>query len=182
MAPPLQRDYYEILGANETSTQREIERLYKQRASRSHPDKGGSEEDMKTLNEAYGVLGNAARKQEYDQQRVKRTAPFVPVTTPTAQDIGLLGQGLSAFLCLLLGFFLLVLVRTQWFWFLWPLAILSVFVILFGIMLARGTLHAFNSSLPMSNRFRRLGAVQEAVFWCAVVAGGYGLYVLLTAV
>ena len=182
MNPPAKKDYYEILGASESSTQREIERLYKRRAAQSHPDRGGNEEEMKTLNEAYGVLGNAMKKEEYDRQRVTRTAPFVPVTSPTASDVGLLGQGLSAFLCLLLGLFLLVLVRSQWFWFLWPLAILSILVILFGVMLARGTLRAFNSSLPTSHRFRRLGALQEAVFWCAVLAGGYGVYILLTAV
>ncbi len=54
--PDSQKDYYEILGANESTSARDLERLYKRMAARRHPDKGGSEEEMKTLNEAYGVL------------------------------------------------------------------------------------------------------------------------------
>jgi DnaJ-class molecular chaperone len=46
------RDYYEILGASDAASPREIERLYKRLAHQRHPDRGGTEEDMKTLNEA----------------------------------------------------------------------------------------------------------------------------------
>ena len=53
------KDYYGILGADERASDRELERLYKRMAARRHPDKGGSEEEMKTLNEAYRVLHNA---------------------------------------------------------------------------------------------------------------------------
>ncbi|MEP6819411.1 MAG: J domain-containing protein [bacterium] len=176
------KDYYEILGANEHTTPRDLERLYKRMAARRHPDRGGSDEEMKSLNEAYGVLRNSETREEYDAQRVKPTLGFVPVSSPAAPDVGLLGQGLSTFFCLLIGLFLLFLVRIQWIRFLWPLALLAVFIILFGIMMARSAMRAFNASLPVSNPFRRYTRVQEALFWSVVLASAYGLYLLLTAV
>ena len=177
------KDYYEILGADEAAPKSQIERLYKRLASQRHPDKGGSEEEMKSLNEAYRVLKNEQTRREYDAERSKSfEAPFVPVTAPAAQDVGLLGHGLSAFFCLLVGMFLLFLVRAQWIWFLWPLAILAVFVIGFGVLMARSAMRAVNASLPVSNRLRKHTGVQEAFFWCAVAVAGYGVYVLLRSV
>src|SRR6266550_3950906 len=163
------KDYYEILGANERTSPRDLERLYKRMAARRHPDKGGSEEEMKSLNEAYNVLRNTETRQEYDEQHAKPAVGVVPVSSPPAQDVGLLGEGLSAFFCLLIGLFLLFLVRTQWIRFLWPLAIVAVLVILFGIMMARNAMRAYNASLPISNPFRRYTGVQEAIFWSVVI-------------
>jgi DnaJ-like protein len=176
------KDYYEILGANERTSPGDLERLYKRMAARRHPDKGGSEEEMKSLNEAYSVLRNKETRNEYDAQRVKPGVGFIPVSSPTAQDVGLLGQGLSAFFCLLSGLFLLFLVRIQWIRFLWPLAILAVMVILFGIIMARNAMRARNASLPVSNRFRRHTRLQEGIFWTLVIVSGYGIYLLLSAV
>ena len=177
-----QKDYYQILGANERTSPRDLERLYKRMAARRHPDRGGSEEEMKSLNEAYSVLKDRETRHEYDAQRAKPAVSFVPVSSPAAPDVGLLGHGLSAFFCLLIGMFLLLLVRFQWIWFLWPLAILAVLVILAGVMMARSTMRALNASLPISNPFRRYTRVQEAIFWSGVIASGYGVYRLLTAI
>jgi hypothetical protein len=178
------KDYYETLGADETASRRDIERLYKRLASRHHPDRGGSEEAMKSLNEAYGVLKDASMRRDYDSQRRRppRAVPVVPVSAPTAWDVGIFGQGLSALLCLLLGLFLLFLVRFQWIWFLWPLAILAFFVIVFGVLLAHAAMLSFNASLPKSNLLRRHTAVQETLFWIMVGGGGYGVYLLFTVV
>ena len=177
----LNKDYYQVLGANEDASPRELERLYKRMAAQHHPDRGGSEEQMKSLNEAYAVLRNAQTRREYNAQRqqpVERS--FAPVASPAAKEVGLLGHGLSALMCLLIGLFLLFLVRFQWIWFLWPLAILAVFVIFFGIMMARSAMRAVSESLPLSNPVRRHTGIQEAVFWMAVIGGCYGLYLLLT--
>lgn len=177
------KDYYAILGADESTPQIQIERLYKRLAAQRHPDKGGTEEEMKSLNEAYRVLKNEQIRREYDVERSRVTEPrFVPVAAPPAQDIGLMGHGLSAFFCLLIGMFLLFLVRVQWIWFLWPLVILAVFVIGFGVLMARSYMHAMNASLPASNRLRRYTRLQEALFWSAVVVVGYGVYRLMTAI
>jgi hypothetical protein len=189
------KDYYEILGANERTSKDDLDRLFKRMAARRHPDRGGSEEEMKSLNEAYRILKDERTRREYDAQRYKpaaakagspagqpgRGANFVRMSSPPAQDVGLLGHGLSAFFCLLLGLFLLFLVRFQWIWFLWPLGILAVFVIIFGIMMARSAMRAMNASLPPSNRFRRHTRLQEAAFWTIVMGGGYGIYLVLTA-
>ena len=177
-----QKDYYQILGANERTAPRDLERLYKRMAARRHPDRGGSDEAMKSLNEAYSVLRNRETRNEYDAQRAKPEVSFVPVSSPAAPDVGLLGHGLSAFFCLLIGLFLLFLVRFQWIWFLWPLAILAALVILAGVLMARSTMRALNAALPVSNPFRRYTRVQEAIFWGVVIGGGYGVYLLLTAV
>src|ERR1043165_10074691 len=50
------KDYYSILGAGREATREEIERRYKRLAQQHHPDRGGDEEEMKTLNEAWRVL------------------------------------------------------------------------------------------------------------------------------
>jgi hypothetical protein len=176
------KDYYGVLGVDKDASQREIDRQYKRQASRHHPDRGGSEENMKSLNEAYGVLKDAHSRRLYDDSRrtTPRVANFAPVSTPTARNVGVWGQCLSAFLCLMAGLFLLLLVRFQWIWFLWPLAILAVFVVGFGVLLARGAMVAMNDSLPVTNRFKRHTKLQEIAFWAVIVTTGYGLYVLLS--
>jgi DnaJ-like protein len=177
------RDYYDVLGADARTSGRDLERLYKRMASRCHPDKGGSEEEMKSLNEAYRVLRNKQTRREYDATRIKRSqVNHIPRASPTAQDVGVFGHGLSALLCLMAGVFVLFLVRLQWLFFLWPLLILAVLVIGFGIMMARNAMHAMNASLPLSNRLRRYTRLQEALFWIAVLVSGYGVYLLLATI
>ena len=176
------KDYYDVLGVSLDATRDEIDRQYKREAHKHHPDRGGSEERMKSLNEAYAVLKDASNRETYDLSRQKRVRqqPFVPVSTPTARDVGVFGHVLSAGICLLAGVFLLMLVRFQFIWFLWPLAILAVFVIGFGILMARSAMVAVNASLPMTNRFRRYTKFQEFAFWFVVLISIYGIYVLFT--
>ena len=177
------KDYYAVLGADEATPRSDIDRLYKRLAAQRHPDKGGSEEEMKSLNEAYRVLKNEQIRREYDAERTRVTEPsFVPVSAPAAKDVGLMGHGLSAFFCLLIGMFLLFLVRVQWIWFLWPLVILAVFVIAFGVLMARSYMRAMNASLSVGNRLRKHTRIQETLFWGVVVVAGYGVYRLMTAI
>jgi hypothetical protein len=176
------KDYYGVLGVDKDAPQVEIDRQYKREASKHHPDRGGSEERMKSLNEAYGVLKDQVLRNSYDAGRQRPVAPrgFSRPSKPTARDVGLFGHFLSALLCLIAGIFLLLLVRFQWIWFLWPLAILAVFVLGFGVMLARSAMVAANASLPVSNRLKRHTGLQELAFWVAIVSGGYGLYLVMT--
>ena len=122
------KDYYGVLGVDKDASQIEIDRQYKRQAAVHHPDRGGNEERMKSLNEAYGVLKDKSLRHSYDAGRRRPGTPqgFAPVTTPTARDVGALGHCLSALLCLIAGVFLLLLVRFQWIVFLWPLAIRGV--------------------------------------------------------
>ncbi|MEP6706240.1 MAG: DnaJ domain-containing protein [Pyrinomonadaceae bacterium] len=175
-------DYYEILGADKNSSRAEIERLYKRKAVQHHPDRGGSEDDMKALNEAYQILHDDTARNAYDAKRCKPEATAAAVDfSPPARDVGVYGLSLSALLCLVVGLFLLFLVRFQWIWFLWPLAILAVFVIVFGIFMAHAALSAARDSLAKSHPARRFRLAQEAAFWSAVCAGAYGVYLILDA-
>ena len=177
------RNYYEILGASEDASAREIERLYKRAAHRLHPDRGGAEEDMKTLNEAYSVLHNERTRKEYDaRQRVPRAGVITLSSTPAAREVGLHGQLLSALMCLVPGLLLLFLVRFNGLWFLWPLSILAAGVILFGVMIAHSAMTNARESTRPNHPLRRFRYAGEIVFWLIVAAGGYGVYLILTTV
>jgi len=176
------KDYYGVLGVDKDASQRDIDRQYKRQASTHHPDRGGNEEQMKSVNEAYGVLKDATLRRAYDESRTKTTprfTDFVPDPTPTARDVGVLGQCLSALLCLLTGLFLLFLVRFQWIDFLWPLAIVALIMVGFGVLLARSAMVTLNDSLPITNRLKRHTKLQELAFWTVVVISGYGIIYLL---
>jgi hypothetical protein len=186
------KDYYAVLGVDKDTSQVEIDRSYKRLASKHHPDRGGSEERMKLLNEAYGVLKDTSLRHAYDD--VRGTDVYVrsedgsrkaataqrAVNTPTARDVGVFGHCLSAGLCLFAGLFLLLLLKSQWIWFLWPLAILALFVVGFGVLLARSAMVKVNESLPVTNRFKRHTKIQEVAFWVVIITSGYGLYLLMS--
>ena len=53
-------------------------------------------------------------------------------------------------------------------------------MILFGTVMARSTMRAVNASLPVSSRFRTYTRLHEVMFWAAVAAISYGVYLLLT--
>jgi hypothetical protein len=147
---------------------------------------------MKLLNEAYGVLKDTRLRGDYDAVRSpsasagaeafshKGAKSHSRVNTPTARDVGVFGHCLSAGLCLIAGLFLLLLLRLQWIWFLWPLAILALFVTGFGVLLARSAMVKVNDSLPVTNRFKRHTKVQEVAFWLVIITGCVGLYFLMS--
>lgn len=61
-------DYYDILNVSRSATQEEIKKSYRKLAHEHHPDKdGGNEEKFKQINEAYQVLGDEQKKNQYDQ-------------------------------------------------------------------------------------------------------------------
>jgi DnaJ-like protein len=177
------RDYYQILGAREDASPREIERLYKRQARERHPDRGGAEDDMKALNEAYSVLHDANARRAYDDARRKPKAVRHEVySAPAAKEVGVYGQLLSALLAIALGLILLLLVRFNGLWFLWPLSILALGVIVFGIMLLRAAMQNARRLLPTTHPVRRFTALQEIAFWVVVIGGGVGLYVLMDSI
>ena len=64
------RDYYEVLGVNKSASADQIKSAYRKLAVKYHPDKNkgdkGAEEKFKEASEAYHVLSNSERKQNYD--------------------------------------------------------------------------------------------------------------------
>src|SRR4051794_38714815 len=65
------RDYYQILGVQRTASDAEIKKAFRKLAREYHPDvaknKKQAEEKFKELNEAYEVLGDAAKRKKYDE-------------------------------------------------------------------------------------------------------------------
>ncbi len=64
------RDYYDVLGINKSASPEQIKSAYRKLAVKYHPDKNkgdkASEEKFKEASEAYHVLSNTERKQNYD--------------------------------------------------------------------------------------------------------------------
>jgi len=68
------KDYYQILGVGDSASQADIKSAFRRLAFKYHPDtnqsnKKQAEEQFKEINEAYGVLGDKARRQQYDFAR-----------------------------------------------------------------------------------------------------------------
>src|SRR3989344_5047754 len=60
-------NYYEVLGITKGASQDEIKKAFHKLAHKYHPDKGGDSTKFKEINEAYQVLSNAEKRQQYDQ-------------------------------------------------------------------------------------------------------------------
>jgi len=68
------KNYYEILEVDKNASQEVIEKAYKTLAKKYHPDlqQGQNQqnyaEKMKTINEAYDVLSNGVKREQYNKQ------------------------------------------------------------------------------------------------------------------
>jgi molecular chaperone DnaJ len=60
---------YEILGVDENASKEEIKTAYRNLVKIYHPDKGGDENLFKKISNAYEVLGNEQKRQQYNQQK-----------------------------------------------------------------------------------------------------------------
>ena len=181
-----QRDYYSVLGADGGATREEIERRYKRLARRHHPDRGGDEEEMKALNEAWRVLGDEDARRAYDAGRARATRvayrAHAPVSSQGAKADPVSGRIVGALLCLFAGLVLLFLVRVHYVVFLWPLALLAFGIVVFGVLMAHGALAFARETVGPGHFARRFVWAQELFFWSCVAAGGYGIWWALAAI
>jgi curved DNA-binding protein len=65
-----EKDYYKILGVNKTASVDDIKKAYRKLAMKYHPDHAkedkNAEEKFKSISEAYAVLSDKEKRQQYD--------------------------------------------------------------------------------------------------------------------
>jgi molecular chaperone DnaJ len=72
-----EKDYYRVLGVSDTATAKEIKSAYRKLSRQYHPDSNpgddAAEERFKEVSAAYDVVGDPAKRKEYDE--VRRLGP-----------------------------------------------------------------------------------------------------------
>ncbi len=73
-----EKDYYQVLGVAADATPKEVTKAYRKLARELHPDQNpgddAAEERFKAVSTAYDVLGDEAKRKEYDE--VRRLGPM----------------------------------------------------------------------------------------------------------
>jgi DnaJ-like protein len=178
------KDYYRVLGVRREASAEEIDRAYRSEARKRHPDGGGSEEEMKSLNEAHDVLGDGETRKAYDKERQPAPPTYVssmvfdPEAASKAGTLGIpvsdpdfAGLVMGAMACFGLGIPLLLLVEMQWMFFLWPLRVMSLGALGVGVYMSHSALAVKQRKLRKARPgdSRRLLVARELLFWLIAI-------------
>jgi len=174
------KNYYTELGISEAASKEDIDRAFRSEARKRHPDGGGSEEEMKSLNEAHDVLSDPETRQAYDAERAPQhiaygsSAAFDPEAAFRAgtlkipvKDIDFAGLALGAATAFGIGIPLLLLIEFQWVFFLWPLRVMALGTLALGVLMAHSALRVKRRNLKRAkpDYSRALLVLHEVVFW-----------------
>lgn len=177
------KDYYSVLGVSEKASPEEIDRAFRSEARKRHPDGGGSEEEMKSLNEAHDILSDPEIRKAYDAERNPPQTAHYPSTAFNADaaaaagtlkipvsDEDFAGLAMGAATCLLVGLPLWLLVEIQWVFFLWPLRLMALGALGLGAVMAHSALTAKSRNLKKSSRLKP-GAlvIYRITYWVVVI-------------
>src|SRR4051812_31035853 len=81
-----EKDFYKVLGVSETATPKEITKAYRKIARENHPDTNpgntAAENRFKDASAAYDVIGDDAKRKEYDEVRRLGPVGFGPSGGP----------------------------------------------------------------------------------------------------
>ncbi|NCT95254.1 MAG: J domain-containing protein [Chitinophagaceae bacterium] len=78
------KDYYQVLGITPSASAAAVKQAFRRLVMRYHPDKNPSAAAaavFREISEAYEVLGNAASRRSYDQQRWQETSATALIIT-----------------------------------------------------------------------------------------------------
>jgi hypothetical protein len=80
-------DFYELLQVHPKAGSEVIKKAYYTLMQQNHPDKGGSEELAKKINEAYNVLTNTDLRKRYDHERNLRLIEKVKANSRAVENV-----------------------------------------------------------------------------------------------
>ena len=180
----LEKNYYEVLCVAENASAEEIDRAFRSAARTRHPDGGGTEEEMKLLNEAHDVLSDFELRKAYDSARKPPTVVYGSSMTfdpHAASEAGTLkiavsdedfaGLVMGTVACFGLGLPLLVLIEMQWLFFLWPLRLIALGALGLGILMGHWALAARHRHIRKTNGTLRSSTVimHRIIYWAAAL-------------
>lgn len=183
------KDYYRVLGVGEDASREEIDRAFKSGARKHHPDGGGSEEEMKVLNEAHDILSDEETRRAYDEERTPKTATYSSsmaydpdaasragtLKIPVGED-DFVGLAIGAAACFGLGLPFLLLVEMQWVFILWPLRVITLGALALGVFMAHSAMKVRQRQRRKDDSVKkRYRAVLEEIAFWTLMLGGLGI-------